>query len=344
MKNDGIINETFEEDTGVTKIDIVESPKTLFRFRTCSDYNLDAFLKDEVWLSKPTTFNDPYDFTFVVTKKDIKDKFSDYILNFIGEDEILIERKNRDLTRKEFFNDMLKNFIINQEKMYKNLAVIGCFSSRIDNEIMWGHYSDSSKGYVIEYDFNDLRRNTDELLCFLYDVESNGLEEFFKAMNIDKIFMKNDYKLAKEKYGVFPVRYRNGKYNFSNYLNNIFMNFEKGKKTFNDIIDIGKQEYNPFANKIMIQSIALHKKKVWNYEFEWRIVLPNLFYDSLFREKDFVFGFKCKPIAIYLGENISKINEKLLISIAKEKGIKIYQMETDYFRKRELLKHFELNQ
>ena len=38
---------------------------------------------------------------------------------------------------------------------------------------------------------------------------------------------------------------------------------------------------------------------------------------------------KKKPVALYLGRNISKINEKLLRHIAAEKEIPVYKMEID---------------
>lgn len=38
-----------------------EMPKKLFRFRTCQNYSLDAFLSDEIYHSKPEQFNDPHD-------------------------------------------------------------------------------------------------------------------------------------------------------------------------------------------------------------------------------------------------------------------------------------------
>ena len=66
---------------------------------------------------------------------------------------------------------------------------------------------------------------------------------------------------------------------------------------------------------------ALYKSTQWQYEKEWR----------LFLNKDNSTGLSClnikvKPVAIYYGNDMSAINKKILSGMAKEKGIKEYQM------------------
>ncbi len=69
---------------------------------------------------------------------------------------------------------------------------------------------------------------------------------------------------------------------------------------------------------------ALHKSPQWQYEKEWR----------LFLNKNNSTGLSCldikiKPEAIYYGNDISPINKKILSEMAKEKGIKEYQIYID---------------
>jgi hypothetical protein len=345
MNNDGVIEEVRDEKLNVTEIVIKEFPKTLYRFRTCSSYNIKAFMYDEVWLSKPVVFNDPYDFTFVLRKKDIQKGFNKYINNFISKEEFEKEILSQGITEKKYYDELLKNFIKEQEIMQKNQAMIGCFSTRIDNEIMWGHYSDNSTGFALEYSFDDLRANVEWLLELLYDIENNGFKEFYAALGIDSSMFAKDHENAKNIYGVFPVRYKNGKYNGTNFFNNLFEKISnladniEGEITLKTLINEYQSKYNILSNQTMIQSIALHKKRIWSYEHEWRIVLPNLFVESLVQEKNNVLGFNCRPVAIYLGENIESHFKKMLINEAKEKEIIIYQMETDYFKRRDYLNH-----
>jgi hypothetical protein len=75
---------------------------------------------------------------------------------------------------------------------------------------------------------------------------------------------------------------------------------------------------------LFFNKAALYKSPQWSYEKEWRLFLGR---------KD-AYNKPClqvelKPVAIYYGNHISPINKKILSDIAKEKGIKEYQMYLD---------------
>ena len=75
---------------------------------------------------------------------------------------------------------------------------------------------------------------------------------------------------------------------------------------------------------LFFNKAALYKSPQWSYEKEWR----------LFLDKKDSYGLPCliaqiKPKAIYYGNNISPINKKILSDMAKEKGLKEYQMYID---------------
>lgn len=46
-------------------------PNQLYKFRGCTEHSLDAFEKDELWLSKASLFNDPHDSLFFFDKESI---------------------------------------------------------------------------------------------------------------------------------------------------------------------------------------------------------------------------------------------------------------------------------
>ena len=48
-------------------------PNQLYKFRGCTDYSIDAFEKDELWLSKAALFNDLHDSLFFFDKNAILD-------------------------------------------------------------------------------------------------------------------------------------------------------------------------------------------------------------------------------------------------------------------------------
>ncbi len=70
--------------------------------------------------------------------------------------------------------------------------------------------------------------------------------------------------------------------------------------------------------------VALHKSSEWNGEAEWR-VLCNVQHADSVSEADRGYFIK-KPTAVYLGRRIHTINERLLRSLADEKGIPCYKM------------------
>lgn len=57
-----------------------KAPSTLYKFRECSEYSLDAFTKDEIWLSKAKLFNDLHDSLIFFDKQAILDYTNDLLL------------------------------------------------------------------------------------------------------------------------------------------------------------------------------------------------------------------------------------------------------------------------
>ena len=70
----------------------------------------------------------------------------------------------------------------------------------------------------------------------------------------------------------------------------------------------------------------LYKSSQWSYEKEWRLIVSKL---NEFQDKSPVCIYHLRPRAIYYGSRISSIHKKLLHLMAKEKGIKEYQMYID---------------
>ena len=80
----------------------------------------------------------------------------------------------------------------------------------------------------------------------------------------------------------------------------------------------------PCPDEFMATKLAIKKSTDWKAEKEWR-----MFYTTsnmmLAREK-FSYIIQ-KPSGVYLGRKISKINQKIIVDIAKEKGIPVYKMD-----------------
>ena len=172
--------------------------------------------------------------------------------------------------------------------LQKNIFVT-CFTENKSENQMWEKYSDDYSGYCIEY----------------------SLDYFYKNY-IEKKINDND-----------------------NYTNNIApVVYEK------DIFDVADYYLDEYSKELLIEKnfkniivpvlffTTLTKRSEYFWENEWRwfeIEVKNPNEKSIYTE-DGMIKIVGKPKAIYLGKKMSKENKKEIISIAKEKNIKIYEM------------------
>jgi hypothetical protein len=104
-------------------------PQSLFKYRTLNADNLDAIRNNYIWLSCPSTFNDPFD-----------------TLHYIDPNIKLDGDPNKHEKKK---SQIIK--AIRSELVY-------CMAEQHNNRLMWAHYSDSHKGFSIEYDVTDTHK------------------------------------------------------------------------------------------------------------------------------------------------------------------------------------------
>ena len=111
-------------------------------------------------------------------------------------------------------------------------------------------------------------------------------------------------------FNLYPIIYDNKRYDATS-----FVEYYLG-------LSVG---FHPMMNdKMYFTKTALYKSPQWKYEKEWRLFLNN---NS--STKASCLDIQIKPVAIYYGNDISSINKNILSKIAKEKGIKEYQMYVD---------------
>ena len=160
-----------------------------YKFRACNKYLFQSLINENIGLTPPGYFNDPFDCPILELLNNDED-FSQYI--------------------RQAYNDCLK---------------VSCFSSytklpRIDektgqpiknekktkdgipdylNGLMWAHYADSHKGVCIKYhfpkSFTILSHNSDSVTCFFNDVtySDNDISQYSNKNSInmkDAFFLK----------------------------------------------------------------------------------------------------------------------------------------------------------
>ncbi len=290
-------------------------PEQLYKFRGCAEYSIDAFEKDELWLSKAALFNDLHDSLFFFDKDSILDSiekmFSSGAVSPMIEAIKQVQFPNPDLQNQatEMFSSLDTKqladivwqavpgfgqwldqcFSFAKDGIRERTKMV-CLSESIKSPLMWAHYADNHKGFAIGYDF----RNNEITQC------SNCPNR--SCSNI---------KLG----AIYPVVYSDKRYDATRYGQWIV------QQQVNRIIGMPIEEL--YDDGFLFAKAALHKSNDWSYENEWRIICstPNLAVEQKDR-----YPIKKKPIAIYFGSQISDFYRKMLMHIADEKGIARYQM------------------
>lgn len=312
--------------TSIRKPIVDNIPEKLYRYRTCDERSFDAFDKNVIWAVSASMFNDPYDSLYYADEEyifqEIKDKSSfdsikaiwKYINihrklpkaqeKFLGANaakQIVATYLNKNLNdikkayrqtkiSDEQIKEEIKQFLQNCRTEAKEINKIACFSENVKSVTMWSHYSDYHKGFVLEYDL----RSSDFLVCS-YCKDKNACM---------------DRKTAQ----LYPVIYTNNRYDATEYACNTIVH---------KLLTSNGYEANIHQHdKLFPEKMFLNKALDWEYEKEWRL----LCYARNIVDRQTLRIEVKKPIAIYYGTKISKINRKILHSIAIEKDIKEYEM------------------
>ena len=298
-------------------------PLKLFRYRECSEMNLDAFNEDKLFAVTSDKFNDPYDCLFRYDKerlrnsimmgmsKDViyairehfraggdfpdllKSLFDQELLNqakmsILNADDDTIEKRGEVIaSMRQSYDENIDRLTEEAVKTVKLMTFIACFSEDIHSVTMWSHYANSHKGFALEYDTKAFR---------------------LKCQFCDRLKQCNKAAIC----NLYPVIYQKQRYDATDFLGWY----------------IGRSMGLPIKNPDTFTSskALLYKSPQWSYEKEWRLIVSKL---NDFQDKSPVCIDHLRPTAIFYGQKISQINKKMLHLIAKEKGISEYQMYID---------------
>lgn len=297
------------------------TPSRLFRYRSCNEMQFDAFYNDRIYAVNARMFNDPYDCLIQYNK--------DYLYNSINVGtSIEAIRQLRGYLRHGGHLPELWESLYGEERARVIKDVI-CNATNEDLERQVRAFEVNKKDFfnnidaILKQAEDYLRRNT-FIACFSETVKSitmwshyadshKGfvLEYDLKNLNCQcDTCNKKDTCSDRVIYNLYPIIYDNRRYDATSFVE-CYLGLSLG---LNAKID----------DKMYYTKAALYKSTQWQYEKEWR----------LFLNKDNSTGLSClnikvKPVAIYYGNDMSAINKKILSGMAKEKGIKEYQMYID---------------
>jgi len=283
-------------------IEIVIS--SVFRYRSCNQNNLDALRKDRLYFSTPENFNDPYDNLMYINVPELKNHIDSCLDSYMIESlEILKERefekymfmnamwnvspKKRKEQKQAFLENVEKDIEEIRDNILKNYKII-CFCKNHLSMLMWSHYADNHKGFMLAYDEDKIKQAS----CF------NSNDEVLS----NKLCLKD-------------VAYSNERVDMTQYVNDYLLRY--GLKQ-NGI----EQPNLPEPSKRLLQEFINTKSLEWKYEEEIRLVPHGL---DIRKCNDIAY-INIQPKAIFAGAKISEENFNELLSIAKSKRIPLYQV------------------
>lgn len=323
------------------------------------NYDIESMINGEIWGSTPSEFNDKFEgipfFDIEQLMKEIDDFNLDnplvvYIIDLILDENlpanykdilnpIIIENMKRNIKQyKEsgikIIEEELKNFKIEIKKLILKIfdfsqtnvkelnqfRNVSCFTTNYKSILMWGHYADSHRGFVVEY---DLKKYINKCLNMECPSKNRCINLGLKPL-------------------IAPVIYEENRKQGNIYL-------------FQELVNRLNQLINPTSSFITLDYLfltkcLLRKSKKWNYEDEWRL-FSSIYSGSNFEKYKVILPDKkindhhfIQPKAIYMGIDISEKKKRDLLNLCKALEIPCYQMTVDqYSSKFEIDTEEELN-
>lgn len=164
---------------------------TAYAFRKCTTFLYQSLINEQLNLSSPTTFNDPFDCPIRVLLNKGNDVSS--LVRQAYQDclKIACFSSNVKLPYRKDTNNLLSESVFDEKKHRKD-------KKEYLNSLMWGHYADSHKGICIKYSFNHsislLGSENPNIVAYFKDVKySNG--DMSKYSNKDSITLEDAFFL-----------------------------------------------------------------------------------------------------------------------------------------------------
>lgn len=307
-------------------------PTKLFKYRRFSTNHLDAFFKDQVWVSTAQNMNDGFDSRLFFDKNKCIDLFmqqssSDRVSEFI--ENMKTDSSFRETASKlpgagmalqylslptnyivQGIDEAKKRITPTIIEMLENLPAITqqtvtfcCFSGTVRSASMWGQYSDNESGFCIEYDFSNSKNKY---------IAPSGIAISTSLYPI--IYKKNRFQVP-ESFINYLIQYR------LFFINAIYSGEYTNEREIKAQID----SVLKCPDLLMATKTSLYKSIEWQFEQEWRLFCTIVNNES--NSQPFSGSIIKVPKAVYLGRRVSDTNEKIMRMLAKEKKIPVYKMK-----------------
>lgn len=294
-------------------------PTNLYRLRNGSPESIEAFSKDQVYLSRADYFNDPYDCMLYFDEEGILEHVrAELCETNLREcvshlNDMLVVGESLDLPenwlsillpKRDAFMEEVARIIPSVNINLQENMEIACFTENIASPIMWSHYADTHQGFALAYQFRS------------------------------DMFCPRPYRVPDVEYdwygwrSLLPVLYSDQRKDGS-----ALANWYSLCKMMNQLgISAGPENDLSILlpDSLLKTKLGLHKATAWQYEAEWRMIFSREWPNRLEKHSAHI---EYPASAVYLGCRIKEDIKKQIIGIAREKGIPAFQMYIDYSSK-----------
>lgn len=276
-------------------------PNKLYRYRSFNNNSMNNLKFNTEWFSNANNFNDPYDSS--LSYLGFENEFMKNVMrrgmkDLLDKGDVVNYGRFVDLCEH---SDPLKEFLVRYCQMD------GCnISNNESDEIYLEIKNNISTELKNRSDkFNISNRQSYKICCFSEKIDSLLMWSHYTSNHTGFVVEYNFQELSSSdiyKRLLWPVIYDRKLLDGSFMFNN-FGNIER------------------ISNIFLGTIAAIHKAYEWRYEKEWRLVLP---FEPTDQERN---NHIAKPKGVYLGSNMKKENQDLLIKIIREQKIPIYRMD-----------------
>ncbi len=284
----------------------IKIPKFLYRYRPVNMNSLEALRTNRLYFSTANYYDDPFDTFLHIDIEIIKEA---YLKSFNTREsaeavveglkslfaKVLTEEQLIQITVENILDaqkhGLVENFIGTalslRDELKKDTWSV-CFSENGFNESLWLKYADKHKGFALIYDME----KDENFLC--------GKQEKCKNCGIKNFGTP-----------LYPIHYSNIPYNATEFAKRVMLR-KVGELTK---VDIPQELYQGMGNGFWERErIALIKKECHKYDEEWRIITNCAMNPPVMME--------WIPSGIILGLRMDVAEENLVVSMAREAGIK----------------------
>lgn len=137
----------------------MDKPKYVYQYQPCEKDRLISLENRQIWFSKPSHFNDPYDCTIRIDKKEwsgdelrkIYECFRSESGNPTASDKKCLQKGQLTEEFKEKVRETLNKLFDLRIKVMQNERGVSCFTEKFDDPLMWAHYAERHRGFCLEF-------------------------------------------------------------------------------------------------------------------------------------------------------------------------------------------------